>query len=150
MKTVTMIFALVLLGSNLYAQQEVETTDKQFEAAFKAQNMEAMFKCISPDCVIYGTDPTEKWNATQFRNMVENGIKNGMPTWSVISREILPINENSCVVIKKISWAIFKTELREMTVYEKQKEGWKIKVVSINLTLPNNKTNAINEIMGGK
>ena len=149
MKKIILLFIVTFSLSSIYAQ-DIEKTDKQFEAAFSDQNLDAMLKILSPDCIIYGTDPSERWDVAKFRKTIENGLKNGMPTWNVISREILPINENSCVVIKKISWAIFKTELREMAIYEKQKDGWKMKILSINLTLPNNKTNAINEVMEKK
>ncbi|MFN8343410.1 MAG: nuclear transport factor 2 family protein [Spirosomataceae bacterium] len=155
MKKIMLLLVPIFFYSALQAQtvdnQAVETADKQFEASFAAKNIEAMFQPVAADCIFYGTDPTERWDLTSFKKMIEAGMKNGVPAMSVLSREITSLSDgNIVVVVKKINWVIFKNELREIVVYEKQKEGWKMKTFSLNLLIPNQKITALNEMMTGK
>lgn len=155
MKRIILLLVSFFFYSALQAQtfnsQAVEEADKQFEASFASKNIEAMFQPIASDCIFYGTDRSERWDVTSFKTMIEAGMKNGIPAMNVISREITSLAEGKiAVVVKQIIWEIFKTELREVAVYEKQKEGWKMKSFSLNLLIPNQKIKALNEMITGQ
>ncbi len=66
----------------------VEAVDEKFQEAYLAKNSEAMFALVAPDCVFYGTAPTERWDKAAFRKLMENGFKNGMPAMNTQSKEI--------------------------------------------------------------
>ncbi len=149
---IILLFSFMAFNETLaqtFDAKAVEAADKLFEESFASKNIEAMFLPVGSDCIFYGTDPTERWERASFRTMMENGMKKGMPAMQVLSREIVALSGgNSAVVIKKISWVLFKTELREIAIYEKQNDGWKMKTMSLNLSIPNQKTKALNEILG--
>lgn len=154
MKKIAILLVTICSFSALQAQtdsQAVEAADKQFDESFAAKNMAAMFAPVADDCIFYGTDPTERWDVASFKAMIEPQMKNGMPSMNVLSREVSFLAKGSvAVVVKKINWVIFKTELREVVVYEKQKDGWKMKTFNLSLTIPNQKTKALNELMASK
>ena len=128
----------------------VEAVDKKFEEAYLAKNSEAMFAHVAPDCVFYGTAPTERWDKAAFRKLMENGFKNGVPAMSTQSKEIQLLNDGQVAVItKKVSWSVFKSDLREVAVYEKGAD-WKLKSLSISLTIPNSKNASVNQVLGSR
>lgn len=149
---IILLFSFMTFNETLaqtFDTRAVEAADKLFEESFASKNIEAMFQPVASDCIFYGTDPAERWDAAGFKTMIENSMKKGMPAMQVLSREIVALSGgNSAVVIKKISWVVFKTELREIAIYEKQNDGWKMKTMSLNLAIPNQKTKALNEILG--
>lgn len=154
MKTLVFLCVALLIGAGSYAQQTntqaVDMADKQFEESFAAKNVEAMFRPVAANCLFFGTDPTERWDVASFRTMIENGLKNGMPPMEVTAREFVPSADGkTVVVIKKINWVIFKAPLREVAVYENGSNGWQMKLMSLNLLVPNKKTKALNELMAG-
>jgi ketosteroid isomerase-like protein len=154
MKTILVLILSFLSVSALQAQtdsQAVEAADQQFETGFATKSAEVMFAPVAADCIFYGTDPTERWDLVSFRAMIEIQMKNGMPAMNVIARDISFLAKGKvAIVVKKINWVVFKSELREVVVYEKQKNGWKMKTFSLNLAIPNQKTKALNEMLVGK
>jgi hypothetical protein len=96
MKKIIILFLSFIAFTETKAQisnaSEVEIADKSFEESFGAKNIEAMFQVVHNDCIFYGTDPSERWDVPSFKNMITNGLKNGMPTMQVISREILMLS----------------------------------------------------------
>lgn len=154
MKTLIFLGFVLIITSSLYAQktntEAVEIADRQFDDSFVSKNIEAMFRPVAPNCLFLGTDPTERWDVASFRTMLENGLKNGMPPMEVTAREFVPSADGkTVVVIKKINWAIFKAPLREIALYENGPNGWQMKLLSLNLLIPNKKTKALNEVMAG-
>lgn len=128
--------------------REVEALDDQFSQAFVARNIDKMLQNVSADCVFYGTDVNEKWTLADFRAMLTKGIQN-IPPFQTVSREIMPSPDgNTVVVVKVVKWALFKTDLRQIDVYTKQNGSWKQTMLSLQHTVPNQKSKALNEMMG--
>ena len=120
--------------------------DNEFDQGMATLNSKMAFRNAAPDCVYFGTDPTEKMNVTMAKTLLKNDLKNKKPTMKVVSKEIFPSADgNSAVFVKKVSWAIFKSELRQVCVYEKQKDGWKMKVWTLNMSIPNAKNEESNK-----
>lgn len=151
---VTFLFSAIsflTINAQTLDLQNLAMVDKQFDEAIAAMNLEATFLNIAPDCVFYGTDPTEKWDIAKFKSQIQYGLKNKIPPMQVISKDIIAAADgNSAVIIKKVNWAIFKGELREVCFYEKQKDGWKMKVWTLNVNIPNAKNEAVNKLMENK
>jgi SnoaL-like domain len=151
---ITFLFSAIsflTIHAQILDLKNLEIADKQFDEAIAAMNLEATFLNVSPDCVFYGTDPTEKWNIAKVKAQIQYGLKNKIPPMQVISKDIIPTADgNSAVIIKKVNWAIFKGELREICFYEKQRDGWKMKVWTLNINIPNAKNEAVNKLMNDK
>lgn len=127
--------------------KEVEALDDQFNKAFVAKNIEGMLQNVSPDCVFYGTDATEKWTLAEFKQMLVQALPS-TPAFQTISREFIPSPDGNTVVVVKITkWDMFKTDLRQIDVYTKQHGSWKQTMLSMQHTIPNAKTRGLNEMM---
>ena len=138
-----------LIGTSQSTEKDgVRLIDRQFDESYANNNLGAMFKNVAEDCVFYGTDPSEKWTVKEFRALLEDGIKKGMPAMKVTSKEEIPLSDgNTFLIVKKINWVVFKTELRQIVLYENQNGTWKMKMLSLNLNLPNHKTAAFNKLL---
>ena len=150
MKLIPFVFsALLFLTAFVKSDpvKEVEALDDQFNQAFVAKNINGMLQNLSADFVFYGTDVKEKWTLADFKAMLIKNVPT-MPPFQTVSRVSMPSPDgNTVVIVKIVKWALFKTDLRQIDVYTKQNGGWKQTLFSLQHTVPNQKTKALNEMM---
>ncbi|GAB3959317.1 hypothetical protein GCM10028805_55200 [Spirosoma harenae] len=145
----TTCFLLTALTAypQLFNKAEIESVDRQYETALKSGNLTALFQIIASDCLFYGTDPTDRWTASDFRKVVEQNAARKTLNLTTISRDIMPLSGGkAAVVTKQINWPIFKTPLSEVIVYEKS-NGWKMKSWHLSVLLPDKQRLKLNQML---
>ncbi|GAA4454094.1 hypothetical protein GCM10023189_20120 [Nibrella saemangeumensis] len=153
MKKTFIACCVLLLSHSIQAQSfkaaDVEAVDQQIYDALRARDLNAFFKNMATDAVIYGTDPADRWPMDVFRKRVEEDFKSNRLNLDVktLSREVMPLaGGRVAVVTKQTQWPFAKAPVREVAVYENT-NGWKLKNMSLALLLPDQQLPALNQLV---
>lgn len=133
-------------------QAQVASVLDQLNAASTAADAEAYFALFTADARFVGTDAGEHWSLPQFRAYAEPVFARGTG-WSYVATErtitIAPID------CRCIAWFEEKLvnrsygETRGSGVLRLTADGWKIEQYVLSFTVPNDRADAVVEVIKG-
>lgn len=142
----------VALMLQLSPEAEVAAVLDQLNAASSAADGEAYFALFTPDARFVGTDATEHWTIPEFRTYAAASFGSGRG-WSYPATErtitIAPID------CRCIAW--FEEKLvnanygvtRGSGVLRRTDDGWKIEQYVLSFAVPNDRADAVVEVIKG-
>jgi uncharacterized protein (TIGR02246 family) len=131
-------------------EAEIAAVLDRLNAASSAADGPAYFALFTPDARFVGTDATEHWTMAQFRAFAEPVFARGRG-WSYPATEriisVAPI-ECRCVAWfeEKLTNASYG-ETRGSGVLRLTDDGWKIEQYVLSIAIPNDKADAIVELI---
>jgi len=154
MKLKILIIALLTsLSFGLLAQKEKQTINELLNSWHKAAvdvDQQAYFDFIDDDGIYIGTDSTEIWTKQEFFDWSTPHFEKGK-TWDfkANSRNIYFSTD------KNVAWfdelvTNGKITLRGSGVLEKKDNVWKIKHYVLSLPVPNEKFNAVRDVINAR
>lgn len=134
-------------------EADVAAVLDRLNAASTAADGEAYFALFTPDARFVGTDATEHWTLPEFRAFAEPYFSRGRG-WSYPATErtitIAPID------CRCIAWFEEKLvnasygETRGSGVLRLTDDGWKIEQYVLSFVVPNDRANAVVEVIKGE
>lgn len=138
MKKTLLLFLLIFTGSISAQQNEINNILNQWHLAAEQANFEVYFSHFTEDAHFIGTDASENWTVTEFKNYAKASFEKA-PAW-----KFTPLQRN-VEVTKNKQFAWFDEILtsshlgvcRGSGVLVFENETWKIKHYVLSLIVPN-------------
>ncbi|KPF79808.1 protein with SnoaL 3 domain, NTF 2 superfamily [Brevundimonas sp. AAP58] len=145
------IFATLLLQSSQEA--EVAAVLDRLNAASTAADGEAYFAQFTPDARFVGTDATEHWTLPEFRAYAAPVFARGRG-WSYPATErtitIAPIGCRCIAWFEEKLLNASYGETRGSGVLRLTEDGWKIEQYVLSFAVPNDRADAVVEVIKGE
>lgn len=145
------IFAALLLQSSQEA--EVAAVLDRLNAASTAADGEAYFAQFTPDARFVGTDATEHWTLPEFRAYAAPVFARGRG-WSYPATErtitIAPIGCRCIAWFEEKLLNASYGETRGSGVLRLTEDGWKIEQYVLSFAVPNDRADAVVEVIKGE
>ncbi|MUP45314.1 hypothetical protein E0K83_06090 [Gramella sp. BOM4] len=148
------IFFLPALNAQVkYTEKNIKAVERQvnntigsWHKAAASANFDDYFNLMTKDAIFIGTDPTENWNAKEFKKFAKPYFDSGKAwTFKTLDRNVF-VHENMGVV-----WfdELLETHMgicRGSGVLTKEDGKWKIHHYVLSMTIPNENVDQITEI----
>lgn len=135
-----------LMPENMAPAKTLENTVSDFDKGYLQDDLEKMFADVDTAAMFYGTDPTESWNYSTFKDIVKSHFQNKLPKMTLKNTHIIYSPDNtSAMVVRDIDWQLYKTPIRQDLFYALEKNRWILKGLTLNLTMSNANTQKMND-----
>lgn len=130
--------AIISNASSL--EEEVNSTISAFDEAYKNDNDSLFNSFISSEILVYGTDPSEVWDYSIFKNHLATMRKNKIPKLQYVKDNSTQISKDgkSACIVRELSWEVFPDNtIRQVIYLEKNENKWQIRTLVISHLLRN-------------